>query len=155
MQNSNGKITDYLTEDDEIGVWIGVGELFMYLYQNLFLPNQVDLFPSRAISFPCFKNEAMYISMIETDGYVSDRAQVSLECNNLQLGQNTIDVALTESDVTTNSEGNAKQESSGWRFNFFGLVEPQTAIYTFVFNVTETCEWNPITEPASDIKGLL
>lgn len=86
MSNSNGQITDYLTEDDEIGVWIGVGELFMYLYQNLFLPNQVDPFPSQAVSFPCFKNEAMYISMVETDGYVSDRAQVSLECNNLQLG---------------------------------------------------------------------
>lgn len=60
--------------------------------------------------------------------------------------------------MTTNAQGKVIKDASGWRFDFFGgIIPPTTAIYTFVFNVTETCEWTQSwseTQPA-DVKGLL
>lgn len=39
VENYNGVITDYNTPEDEIEVWLGVDEYFVYAYKNTWRAN--------------------------------------------------------------------------------------------------------------------
>ena len=67
-------------------MWFGVGEEFVYVYQNLFTAGQKDTFPAESLQFPCFSGEGFYIELMEQDELENDQAQISIECKNLQLG---------------------------------------------------------------------
>lgn len=79
-------------------MWLGVGEEFVFVYQNLFKAGQKDSFPENSFQFPCFQEEAFYIELLEQDELESDQAQISIDCKNLQIGANSIDLIVSDGD---------------------------------------------------------
>ena len=82
IENSNGAITDYQTNEDEIYTWFGVGEYFIFTYKNTFRRNQKRTIDERMISMPCFNADVFYIDMTEEDDLISEKSQVMMACKN-------------------------------------------------------------------------
>ena len=74
----------------------GVGKYVAFQYSNFFGENEVIEVPEGKIRFPCFFDEAFYLNILEHDVFEDDTAvaQVSLGCDALQSGKNTIKVGL-------------------------------------------------------------
>jgi hypothetical protein len=79
---NKGSITDYVTDEDEINIKIGVGDQFVYSMSSDFYRNQVWSF-NNAVSFPCFSDDAFFIQMTEVDQEVDDYAQVQIDCKSI------------------------------------------------------------------------
>ena len=95
--SNKNKITDFLTNRDEITMRFGVGQLVAYQYSNFFREDEEIEVPEGKILFPCFKDEAFYFTVSEHDEYEDDLAiQVSVGCDNLQDGTNEVQIHLSE-----------------------------------------------------------
>ena len=85
---------------------------------------------------------------MEQDELENDQTKISIECKNLQLGQNEIDLILSDGDPLQATVASVFEGAFGFRFSFFDEMEAETkakttAKYTFTLNVTETCTWDP------------
>ena len=68
------RLSDYLTDKDEITMTFGVGKYVAFQYSNFFSENQVHEVPDEKIRFPCFFGEAFYLNILEHDVYEDDTA---------------------------------------------------------------------------------
>ena len=82
VENTNGVITDYQTNEDEIYTWFGVGEYFLFTYRNDFRRNQKRTVDPALISMPCFHDDVFYIDMTEQDDFVNEKSQIVMACKN-------------------------------------------------------------------------
>lgn len=83
IANTNGKVTDYQSTQDELSVWIGVDEDILFTWKNTMEPwQQYDLRPG-FITVPCFNEGVFYIETTELDEAISDKTQVMIACKNL------------------------------------------------------------------------
>ena len=102
------KLTDFLTDADEITLQFGVGELVRFQYSNFFEENEIiDVPKSEAtpnnpeprskIQFPCFQNEVAYFHIHEHDEYEDDTSStIALNCEVLQEGANEVQVHVKQ-----------------------------------------------------------
>ena len=82
ISNSNGVITDYESPTDEILVWFGIGQYFVFTYMNDFLPGMEYAFDPSYISMPCFHDDIIYIDLKERDRWVNEKSRITLACKN-------------------------------------------------------------------------
>ena len=61
------KITDYLTETDEVTMRFGVGKVVAFQYSNFFIVDESIDVPANKITFPCLHDEAFYFYVMERD----------------------------------------------------------------------------------------
>ena len=87
---------------------------------------------------PCFQESILWIEMEEQDTFQIDKAQIAMACQNLQLGQNKIVMHIAENNAGINNSASILSSPSGTSFNF-GDQTPNTAQYTFTFNVVKNC----------------
>ena len=62
-----GVITDYLTPQDEIFAWFGVGSYVLYEYEHKFRRNDSVTIPFGQVYMPCFKDEQFFLEIMELD----------------------------------------------------------------------------------------
>ena len=95
--------------------------------------------------------------MTERDDRESESAQVTLRCDTLQIGLNSVEIHLYENSEALETIATAFKDVVGTSFSFFddavGSNEP--AIYTVTFNVTETCIKAPINSREGELPGIL
>ena len=95
--------------------------------------------------------------MTERDDREPESAQVTLRCDNLQIGLNSVEIHLYENSEALETIATAFKDVVGTSFSFFddavGSNEP--AIYTVTFNVTETCIKAPINSREGELPGIL
>ena len=153
----SGGLTDYGTATDEITIDIGVGTMLSYKYENVFSEGKQVTVPHKKIQFPCFHEEAMWIQVTETDDYENEQAQITILCNTLQLGKNSIAVELIENSAALETVADAFKDIFGTSWSFFdeAVGENDPAIYTITLEVTEICINEPLTSRFEHIDGTL
>ena len=153
----SGSLTDYGTSTDEITVVIGVGTWLWYSYENLFYEGKQVAVPAKKIRFPCFQDEALWIQVTEDDKYEDEKAQVSLRCDALQVGTNSVEVSLLENSAALETVADAFKGTLGTSWSFFdeAVGEDTPAVYTVTLEVTEECLKKPLTNRFAAIDGTL
>ena len=143
---NQGSITDYLTDTDELEIKIGVGESFVFTFENEFELGQVWSF-SNSVIFPCYSDDTVFIQMTEFDKRHNDEILVSVDCSALQLGNVGLEVVLSEDSGFATKTAQVVKSVLGWTYQWLGpLGEVMEAVangdgkYLFVFDVTQPCE---------------
>jgi len=152
------KITDYVTDKDEITVRFGVGDgLVAYQYSNMFEVNEEITVGKDEISFPCFNNEAFYLYIMEHDELEDDKAvQVSLGCLDLQDDYNVVKVHVTEQAGALESAFEGTKNDDGESiFDFLNTIALDQAVYSVTLKVEGPCEKDTFNPSAGehDIAG--
>ena len=65
ISNTNGVITDYESNEDELAVWMGVNDDIMITWQDTIVPFEEKLFPTGVLTFPCFDASVFWIEVEE------------------------------------------------------------------------------------------
>ena len=134
--SNHNKITDYLTDHDEITMRFGVGELVAYQYSNFFHVNEEIDVPEGKISFPCFNEEPFWLFIKEHDEMDDDIAiQVSVGCEDLQEGSNEIRINLAERSEALSNVYDAMKEVGITTFSFFDNALIEQAAYSITLDV--------------------
>lgn len=105
--SSGPLITNYMSDTDDIMAIIAAGQNdFAFTLQSKFKINQEKLLSPGAASFPCFANETLIIQLTKIDLSQNDHALIQLDCKNLQIGQNRIDIPIYDDSGVLGSEAN-------------------------------------------------
>jgi len=113
--------------------------------------------PSGKISFPCFEDQAFYFYVQEYDEVNDDKAvQVSVGCEDLQIGENEIQIHLAENSELLSNVYDAVQGSAVTEFRFFDDALVNQAIYQITLEVSDKCEDGPLLDESIEgPSGLL
>lgn len=94
------------------------------------------------MSLPCFDGTALWVKLTEKDEMNDDQALVALDCSNLQLGNNSINIEISE-DTPSELITVANVFDSAFGFSFgFGTSSGQSqepATYQMNIFVAEQC----------------
>jgi hypothetical protein len=139
---NGGRITDLLTNEDEVSIYFGVGALFQFQANEVaFKKNTEYKLPSGALTFPCFSGEFLWVRLVEIDEYEDDKFFAMLNCSTLQIGSNVYSIPLTENVGVFSTSAAVVEMLGGFTFGFAdntgGASEP--SLYNLTFEVTETC----------------
>ena len=142
IANTNGQITDYQSAEDELSVWMGVGEDILFTWKNTMTPWQEYKFPDGFVTIPCFNDGVFYIETTEVDEAISDKTQVMIACKNFQLGRNYIVQEVKEDNSNITGFADVVREATGLSFDFGETKydDDKIAQYTFTFDVSQNCE---------------
>jgi len=83
ISNTNGVITDFESNEDELAVWMGVNDDILITWRDTIVPNEEKAFPIGVLTFPCFYESVFWIELEEDDNFIIDKAQVAVDCKNL------------------------------------------------------------------------
>lgn len=142
MIHNTGNITDYATKTDEIEIYFGVGNIFVYeSNQVTFTVNQAYTFQSGALTFPCFEDEPLWVRFEEIDSVTNEDTFVMLDCKKLQVGQNAIDIEISEDSNIVSTTADFLDDQIGFSFGFKAKAGSgaQPGTYQIIFDVTEEC----------------
>lgn len=135
------KITDFLTEQDEIALRFGINKIVAYQYLNFFNANQVIEVPKGKATFPCFKDYDFYLLVQEYDEKEHDTAtQVAIKCQDLQEGTNEVQIHLTEQASGLEEVYNVIKDTKVAKFKFFDDTLKDQATYIIELEVSDVCE---------------
>ena len=129
-----------MTNEDEIELIFGVSDIFFYKFDQNFIKNMYFEFEPGQITFPCFTKESVWFQMIEFDETKNDVTMVTLDCDNLQIGQNVIEIKLYENAPVISTSAKILKSLLGSKFDF---LLPSSSIYPAIYdihlNVTDMC----------------
>ena len=87
---------------------------------------------------PCFQESVLWIEMEEQDLFQIDKSQIAMACKNLQLGTNKLIMHIQEDNAGISNGASVISVPGSTNFTF-GDPSPNTAQYTFTFNVSQNC----------------
>lgn len=143
---NQGRLTDYLTDSDELEIKIGVGDSFVFSFVGEFREGQ-DWSFSDSVIFPCYSDDTVFIQMTEFDDYHNDETLVSVDCSSLQLGSVGLEVVISENSGVATQSAQVVKSVFGWTYQWFGpmgevmdTVATGDGKYIFDFDVTQPCK---------------
>ena len=144
IANTNGRITDFQTPEDELYVWMGVSKEVMITWKNDIHAWESFSFSPGIVTMPCFHESVLWIEMEEQDTFAIEKTQIAMACKNLQLGRNKLITHIEENNAgIMNNASVVKDVIKGASFKFGSGNADKTAQYTFTFNVEQNCSLRP------------
>lgn len=75
----------------------------------------------------------------ERDDSTDDIAQIALDCDNLQIGENILSVDVFENNFIMRTVATVFKTLAGFSFKFFDKTVNTPATYIIILNVFEKC----------------
>lgn len=74
--------------------------------------------PPQSVYFPCFTNETFWVSATENDSVKADKTQIVLDCADLKIGYNLIEIGVIEDQNLMLKIAKVKKDPMWWDFKF-------------------------------------
>ncbi len=72
IANTNGKITDYQSNADELDVWFNIGRVVRYTWRSNMQKWTQYFLDEGVISLPCYDTEVFWMLVKEEDDFTND-----------------------------------------------------------------------------------
>lgn len=119
VNKGNFTFSLYRSEQESLQIVFGVGNLFFSEVSYLFSRNGRMTPRPGTISFPCFESEALWFDVLNDDEQSKDRAQISIDCRNLQPGSNTLTLSMYERAESISTIAGVEKLSPRAQYKFF------------------------------------
>jgi hypothetical protein len=117
----------------------GVSQLIVYSYYDVFELEQVKPIASGTLTFPCFYGEKFWLHMTEMDDFYDDMSYAVMQCENLQIGTNFVEVSVYEDEKMIDLIGSFEQDEDVSTFGFSSPLWGKGAVYVIELWVEEEC----------------
>ena len=110
-------------------ILFGVSNIFFNELFYLFKLNEAVVFKPGQLTFPCYTGESLWIQAINNDEVSIDKSQIAIDCDNLQLGINVLNIGIYQQAEMKSTTAQVLRYGGGVQYEFLSQLNTEPVNY--------------------------